>query len=152
MIRDKWRSEDEFWLTWIKEIGKVIKLIGNVEIGPKNEKGELSGPGLRISQINDGLICLSLGTFKSGNLDGTGYKIFDNGDTYLGYFKDNYLVKASIIYNSSNRYYGGFEQDKKSGEGTYYYSCGDLFEGSWKNDQSEGKYSYYWHDGWEMHG
>ena len=52
----------------------------------------------------------------------SGVRIFENGDKYIGYFRDNKKDGRGIYYfNNGDKYDGTFEDGKINSQGTYRY-------------------------------
>ena len=64
---------------------------------------------------------------------------YNNGDIYMGEWKNNKIegVGKYYFYNGT-RYEGEWKNNKREGYGIFYYSNGNKLEGEWKNDIIEG--------------
>ena len=63
-----------------------------------------------------------------------GVRIFENGDKYIGHFRDNKKDGwGTYSSNNGDQYYGRFERGKINYQGTYTYPDGSKTIGDWKN-------------------
>ena len=71
---------------------------------------------------------------------GKGKYIFENGDYYIGQFKNGLRDGEGIQYynNKKIQYEGIWKEDKRNGSGKYYYENGNYFIGFWKNNEKVG--------------
>lgn len=76
------------------------------------------------------------GEILHGRRNGYGEMIYPNGDTYLGYWKDDkHEGTGSYTYFNGDKYVGNFNNNLKNGNGTfYYYKSKSRFQGVWEND------------------
>jgi hypothetical protein len=77
--------------------------------------------------------------------DEKGIYYFNNGDYYIGNFKNNkFNGKGVIFYNDGSKFEGEFVNNKKNGFGVFYENCdfmdSDKFEGFWKNNLKNGEF------------
>lgn len=81
---------------------------------------------------------------NAGNCqDGAGFYVYNNGTTYMGFFKNGKLHGPGQLYFSNDQFYiGNFYEGKKSGLGTYVWDNDTNYFGEWKNDQYHGKGVY----------
>ena len=55
---------------------------------------------------------------------------FDDGDKYVGEWKDNkYHGQGTYTYANGDKYVGEYKDDKKHGQGTYTYANGTIERG-----------------------
>ena len=47
-------------------------------------------------------------------------------------------------YNNGDKYIGYYKNNVKTGDGLFYYNNGDLYKGNYKNDLKNGKGIYYY--------
>ena len=124
----------------------------------RNEKDKkwdyvTSNSGKYLGQINT----------RTGNLDGKGVFIWNNGVKYIGNWKDGNMSGEGVLFDNNNKlifegnyynnkkygqgkfvikdkeyYEGEFFDDKMEGKGTYHYENGDVWEGQFKNNQKNG--------------
>ena len=73
-----------------------------------------------------------------------GKLIWQNGDEYVGFFK-NGLKHGSGTYTwlNGDKYIGKFEDGKRNGFGTYLWADGDSYVGHWKNGLKHGYGTYF---------
>ena len=99
-------------------------------------------PGVRIFENGDKYI----GYFRDNKKDGRGKYYFTNGDWYDGDFNDNKIDGRGIYYfNNGDKYSGYFSDNKKDGRGIYYFNNGDKYDGTFEDGKinSQGTYRYY---------
>lgn len=69
-------------------------------------------------------------------LNGYGTFYFENGNKYIGQFKDNKMDGNGTLYlKNKDKYIGQFKNGKKNGKGIYVFSNGTKLEGEWKKDK-----------------
>ena len=80
-------------------------------------------------------------------------EIYENGDKYIGEFKNNKRNGKGIMYYNKNdekkreKYEGEWKDGNKEGKGILYWRDGDKYEGDFKLDITEGKGTYYANNG-----
>jgi len=80
------------------------------------------------------------GDFKDGKINGLGVLYYENGDTYIGNWKNQVRQgKGRFRFVSGNEYLGEFERNQMQGYGTMTYSNGNRYEGEWVANQPYGK-------------
>ena len=68
---------------------------------------------------------------------------YDNGNKYIGEFKDGQSNgQGTYTYADGSEYYGEFKDDKKNGQGIYTWANGDKYVGEWKGDKENGQGTY----------
>ena len=78
---------------------------------------------------------------------------FDNGDKYIGEFKDDkYHGQGTFSFVNGNKYVGEFKDGNYHGQGTYTFGnqsqwAGDKYVGEWKADNYHGQGTYTFADG-----
>ena len=73
---------------------------------------------------------------------------YDNGDIYMGEWKNNKREGNGIYYfYNGDRYEGEFKNNKIEGIGTIYFSNGERFEGECKSDKVDGIGTFYFSNG-----
>ena len=73
-----------------------------------------------------------------------GSYIFDDGDKYVGEWKDDkFHGQGTYYYSNGDRYVGEWKSDKQHGQGIFYYSDGDTDKGEWKDGELVDK-EYVW--------
>ena len=71
-------------------------------------------------------------------VNGYGTYVWDNGDQYVGGYKDNlYHGQGTFTSNNGDQYVGGWKNDKMHGQGTYTFADGSIERGIWKNGELE---------------
>ena len=59
---------------------------------------------------------------------GYGTFVWNNGDKYVGYFKNRlFNGQGTYYYANGNKYVGSWVDDKKSGKGTMYFANGFIY-------------------------
>ena len=71
----------------------------------------------------------------TGNCNkGKGTYVFDNGEKYIGEFKNGKRHgQGKHTYANGDIYVGEFKNDKRSGRGTYNFVSGAVYTGQFKN-------------------
>jgi hypothetical protein len=78
-----------------------------------------------------------LGTFRE-----------DNGNTYVGEFKDDkYDGQGTYTFESGGKYVGEFRENNWHGQGTYTFANGDQYVGEFKENTYNGKGTYTFANG-----
>ena len=62
---------------------------------------------------------------------------------------DRIIIKK---YNNGDKYIGEWKNDLKDGKGIYYYNNGDKYDGEYKTDLKDGKGIFYCNDGDKFEG
>ncbi len=64
---------------------------------------------------------------------------WDNGDKYVGEFKDG-LFRGQGTFTSTNgdKYVGEYKDNKRNGQGTFTFASGSKWVGEWENDNLNG--------------
>ena len=74
-----------------------------------------------------------------------GTHTWDNGDKYVGEWKDDKKHgKGKFTWASGNMYEGDWEDDNYHGKGKYTWANGGMYEGDWKDDKKHGKGTFSW--------
>ena len=92
-------------------------------------------------------------TIKEGEIPPEGLKgsiVFNNGDKYMGYFKNGKMEDRNGVmrYANGDIYEGPFVQGRIEGKGEKTYADGGKYEGSFVDGKREGYGSYYNKDGY----
>ena len=88
--------------------------------------------GTKISQNGDKYV----GEFKNGLPNGNGTKIWKNGDKYIGEWKnDQRNGNGTYTWKNGDKYIGGWKDNKRDGQGTGTFISGKVLEGIWKEDK-----------------
>ena len=102
--------------------------------------------------INDGKYLGQINS-KTGNLEGRGVFIWDNGMKYIGNFKEGCMCGEGLLFDKDNKliFEGNFYNNKKYGKGKFYIKGNEYYEGEFFDDKMEGKGSYHYENGdvWE---
>lgn len=89
-----------------------------------------------------------LGFWKDDKFSGQGVYLYLNGDIYQGKFVDGRKHGRGVYkYKAGTMYDGEWAKDKKSGFGMHYYLKNEKYEGSWLNGDKHGKGTYYYSNG-----
>jgi len=94
-----------------------------------------------------------IGEFKNHIREGKGIMYYNKDDIYHrdryeGEWKNNLMEGKGILYwNSKSRYEGDWKNGKREGKGILYYNKNDKYEGEYKHDKMDGKGTYYWSNG-----
>lgn len=80
------------------------------------------------------------GNCKGNCVDGFGKYTYNNGDTYLGFFKRSQRSSVgSYVWNNKSEYTGVYTEDgKRNGFGIYMYVDGSVYRGIFVNDRIDG--------------
>ena len=79
---------------------------------------------------------------------GYGIFVWNNGDKYVGEWRNGEKHGHGISYYSDgDKYDGEWRDDQKHGHGIFYYSDGDKYDGEWRDDQKHGHGVYYYSNG-----
>jgi len=114
-------------------------------IDEKNKKWDYvtSNDGKYIGQIDA----------TTGNLDGKGIFVWNNGMKYLGNWKDGNMNGEGAIYDKDNKviFEGNYVNNKKYGHGIFNVKDKEYYDGDFFDDKMEGKGSYHYENGdtWE---
>ena len=82
------------------------------------------------------------------NSDETIEKIYENGDKYIGQFKNGKKHgKGKMFYSDKNFYDGEWFNDLKNGQGQQTFANGDVYEGNFRNNLMEGYGNYTYKNG-----
>ena len=80
-----------------------------------------------------------VGYFRDGDFNGNGQYIYKSGTIYKGGNKDGLADGfGTMFFSSGAEYVGYFKKDKYHGKGKYTYKNGDKYEGEYKNDKRDG--------------
>jgi len=90
----------------------------------------------------------------SGNCtNGKGRYVYDNGDRYIGEFKDAAREGRGVYhYANGNIYRGQFRNDMLHGYGTYEWASGDTYIGEYVDGLKHGEGTYIYANGQKQEG
>ena len=75
--------------------------------------------------------------------NGSGTFVYENGDRYVGAFKNGERDgKGTFEYTNGDRFVGGYAAGARDGEGTYEFKNGDRYVGMFRNGLRAGKGVY----------
>ncbi|MCR9144379.1 MAG: hypothetical protein NXI24_19215 [bacterium] len=75
--------------------------------------------------------------------NGSGTFVYENGDRYVGDFKNGERDgKGTFEYANGDRFIGGYANGERNGEGTYVFANGDRYVGQFQNGLRAGKGVY----------
>ena len=90
---------------------------------------------------------------RTGNLDGKGVFIWNNGVKYIGNWKDGSMSGEGVLFDKNNKllFEGTYYNNKKYGLGKFFIKENEYYEGEFFDDKMEGKGSYHYENGdiWE---
>ena len=80
---------------------------------------------------------------------GRGILFTFEGSRYFGYFKNDYFKDGfgRYIYNNGNKYIGTFKNGNNDGYGKFCSTSGRVYRGEWKNDKLDGYCNVNWTNG-----
>ena len=85
--------------------------------------------------------------------NGKGRFIFDNGDKYIGEFKNSLPHGRGAYYNKNgSTYKGPFTEGKRQGYGTFTWTNGEKYIGEYFNNNRHGEGIYIFADGIQQKG
>lgn len=77
-------------------------------------------------------------------LIGQGSTLYNNGDSYVGRWKDgNRYGQGVYIWENGNKYSGEWLAGDRNGKGTMVWANDSKYTGDWKNDKADGSGIYY---------
>ena len=90
-----------------------------------------------------------IGKKVNGTIEGNGIKLYPNGSTYIGAFK-NVIAEGYDIFtfaDSGSVYYGEWADNYRNGKGKFVKKDGETWEGTWVNDYENGDFTITYADG-----
>ena len=109
----------------------------------KNWDCVTSNEGKYVGQINP----------NTGNLEGKGVYMWNNGTKYIGNWKDGNMNGEGILIDSNNNlvFQGNYYRNKRYGKGLFVIKDNEYYEGEFFDDKMEGKGTYHYENGdiWE---
>lgn len=102
-----------------------------------------NGKGTFSSHDSAGVEWTLSGNWTNGHINGKCTYISDNGDKYIGEYKnDKKCGKGTYVWFNGDMYTGNYKNDLIEGSGTYTYSYGLKCVGQFKNGKLEGHGTY----------
>ena len=115
------------------------------EMSKNMNEFENSSINIQAKSFQDGIY---LGNVLKGEREGEGIMLFNNGESFIGHWKNDVQEDKGIFYyKNGDKYDGEWINGKREGKGIFYYHNGDRYEGDWKNDRKDGKGIIYLHNG-----
>jgi len=110
---------------------------------------DFSGQGIQTFTIKGKVVTELVGEFEDGYfLHGQASITSDNGDQYVGGWKDNKSHgQGTFTYADGATYVGEYKDDKRNGQGTYTWADGDKETGKYINNEEHGSHKYVYADG-----
>ena len=85
---------------------------------------------------------------KGDCANGHGTRIFEDGDKYVGEFKNGtFHGKGTYTWTNGYKYVGEFEWSYRSGQGTMTHPDGSTYVGGWKVNKYSGQGTFTWANG-----
>jgi hypothetical protein len=89
-----------------------------------------------------------IGEFKNNDRNGQGAYTFVDGRQYVGQFKDgNYDGFGTFIFPNGEKYVGQWKDSQRNGQGTNTWSDGGKHVGQFKDNQRNGQGTFTFADG-----
>ena len=89
-----------------------------------------------------------VGEFKDGLFSGQGTYSYANGNKYVGAYKNGEANgQGTITFANGNKYVGNVKDGKRTGPGTFTFADGSKWVGEWENDNLNGYAITYKADG-----
>jgi hypothetical protein len=85
----------------------------------------------------------SQGCIKGNCINGLGSYTFNNGDEYIGEYKDALIHgRGTYLYKDGDKYVGEWKDDKFHGQGAYILALGmSVYEGEFKDGNFYGQHT-----------
>lgn len=117
--------------------------------GDYNVMGKRHGDGELTWENGDRYV----GKFRDGYIDGRGTIYFRDGTEYSGQWKCNrFHGDGTRRFKNGNVYNGNYVDGKRQGQGKCYFANGDMYSGDWKDDTIHGFGRYYYNNGHSFEG
>ena len=85
---------------------------------------------------------------EDGQRHGNGICTYNNGDKYIGEWREDYRHgNGMYILANGEKYIGEYKDDKRNGHGEYTFPEGQKYIGEWKDDKRDGHGEYTLTDG-----
>ena len=139
----------------IKGTITVFGIHKQANLKQKENYGNLLGPiidALKNTNSKVEIQKLENGTYEGeliNNIkEGNGKFIYNDGEFYIGQFKNNKFNGKGVIFYDKNKikYEGDFLNDKYNGLGTLFYKNGEFYIGQFKDGKKNGKGTEYYKD------
>ena len=89
-----------------------------------------------------------MGDWKNGKRTGQGTYTTSEGNRYVGTFKDNkYSGEGTYTFSNGDKYMGEWEDGKRKGQGTYTHKSGNKYIGEYKDDKRHGQGTFIYVNG-----
>ena len=89
-----------------------------------------------------------MGSWKDGQLNGQGIFTYSDGRKYVGEFKDNKIDgQGTLTFPDGRKYVGEWKDNKQDGQGTFTFPDGSKYVGEWKDNKIDGQGTFTWTDG-----
>ncbi len=89
-----------------------------------------------------------VGEWKNNKKHGQGAYTFANGEKYVGEYKDGKTHgQGTYTFLSGSKYVGDHKDGKRHGQGTYTFASGAKYVGEYKDDKKHGQGTYTWGEG-----
>ena len=122
----------------LKEINSKIVLLSQKKINIPTEQSENT-------EYENGIF---YGKVEEGKKEGQGIYKFNNGETYVGEFKNDLREGIGIYYyKDGSSYNGNWKKDKKHGYGIYSYPDNEAYVGEWKYGKYDGLGIFFYRNG-----
>ncbi|NAS31400.1 hypothetical protein GTQ40_10485 [Flavobacteriaceae bacterium R38] len=159
----QWKGKGKYIGNWkedtMSDYGVYIAENNDNIIG-EYKNGQLNGLGITVkgekwSQgiYNDGNLTTPYTFVSTNNKTGCtagdcqnkyGRMVWDNGDTFTGFFKDGNMYMGTYSFASGDKYSGMFNsQNQFHGTGRFFFKNGEYYGGNWKNGKYSGKGYYH---------
>ncbi|CAB3235031.1 unnamed protein product [Arctia plantaginis] len=108
-------------------------------------KGFRHGFGTLSNRLPNGTFRLEyVGGWVRGKFEGVGWRYYDNGDVYFGFFKKGHKHGYGKMWYRDGTYYVGYwNESKKEGLGMFVQVDGNRYEGNWAKDVKNGLGRFY---------
>ena len=86
-----------------------------------------------------------VGEWKDDKRHGQGTYTYINGEKYVGEHKEGKSHgQGTYTFTNGEKYVGEFKDNKRHGQGTYTHANGNKYIGEWKEDLKNGQGTYYY--------
>ena len=139
--------------TQISDLQKSTKIIlqnqiENQNLENNNQNNIDNKMDLMLNKIDIIIKMINSNQIEELNSEEIKEKIYENGDKYIGQFKNGKKHgKGKMFYSDKNYYDGEWFNDLKMGQGKLTLANGDIYEGTFKNNLMEGYGNYTYKNG-----